>query len=80
MHVRAIERLGKDAGRRRLPDAARPGKQVRMSDAARLNGVAQRLSDAVLPDDFVKRLRTKTAGQYGVMSGSVRHDKNFVCE
>ena len=47
--VRAVERLGQDAGHRRLADAAGAGEQVRVRDAARANGVAQRLGNMSCP-------------------------------
>ena len=55
--LHAIERFGEDARRRRLPHAARAGKNVGVRHAAGLNGIGERASNVPLPDNVRKCLR-----------------------
>ena len=52
--VLAVERRRQDPSGGRLAGPARPGQQIRMSDAVVGQGVLQRLGDVLLPDDVVK--------------------------
>ena len=54
----AVETSREDAGGGGLADAARPGEDERLRDAADGDRVAQRLRDAALADDVVEALRT----------------------
>ena len=42
----------------RLARAARPTEQIRVRNAARLDGVTERLRDVLLPDNVAEPLRT----------------------
>ena len=59
----AVERLGKDARRRRLSHAARPRKQKRMRHAVLHNRVLQRHRNVLLPHQIGKCLRAPLSGQ-----------------
>ena len=50
----AVERLGQDAGHRRLARAARAGEQVGLAHLVALDRVAERSNDGFLADDFVE--------------------------
>ena len=55
IHLRTacgVQTLGEDARDRRLARAARAAEQVGVRDAARLDGVAERLRDVLLADDI----------------------------
>src|SRR6266568_7574273 len=54
---RTQQRLGEQARGRRLADAARPGEEVGVGDAAGDERVLQRPRDRVLADDRLERLR-----------------------
>ena len=58
----AIEAARKDPRRRRLADAARPGEDERLGNAAGGDRVAQRLRHAALADDLVEPLRSPLPG------------------
>ena len=59
----AVQPARQDPGRRRLADAARPGKHERLRDPLRRNRVAQRLRDAALADHVFEPLRAPLAGE-----------------
>ena len=55
--LHAVERLGQNAGRRRLADAAGTGEQIGVPDAVAGDRLLQRPGDVLLADQLVKRLR-----------------------
>ena len=60
IHRRAIGRVeafGEDTGDGRLARAARAAEKIRVRDAPRGDGVAERLGDVLLADHFGKPLR-----------------------
>ena len=59
--LHAVERLGEDAGHRRLAGPARPGEQVRLPNLVVLERVSQRPHDLLLPDDVIEVLRAVLA-------------------
>ena len=67
--VDAVERLGQDAGGRRLADAAGAGEQIGVADAVAGDGLLQRLGDVLLADQLVERLRPVAAGDDDVAAG-----------
>jgi hypothetical protein len=54
--LRAIQRFGQDARRRRFAHAPRAGKNVRVRHAIVADRVGQRLRDVLLPDQIPERL------------------------
>ena len=69
--LHAVERLGQDAGGRRLADAAGAGEQVGVADAIAGDGVLQRPGDVLLADELVERLRPIAASDDGVAAGGL---------
>ncbi len=63
--LRAVERLGEDAGERRLAGASRAGEQVGLPDLALLDRVRERPHDRLLPDDLRERLGAVLAVERG---------------
>jgi len=57
----AVDRAGKDAGDRRLPDPAFPGEQVGVGGLTGDHGIFQRANYLVLADYIAKALRSKAA-------------------
>ena len=55
VRMETVERLGEDAARRGLADAARPHEEVGVRDASRLDRMLQRPHHMLLPDDVVER-------------------------
>ena len=60
----AVQRLGEDARRGGLADAARPDEEVGVGDAAGLHGILERARDMLLPDHIGEALRTPLSGDY----------------
>ena len=69
--VFAVERLGEDAGRRGLADAAGAGEEVGVGDAVALEGVGQGAGDGFLADEVGEGLRPIAPGEDGVAFGRV---------
>ena len=67
--VHAIERLGQDARRRGLADAARSDKQVGMREPVLLDRILERARDVRLSDEIVERLRSIFAGKNLIAHG-----------
>src|SRR5205823_1290990 len=59
----AVERLGEDARERGLSNSARPGEQIRVVQALRIEGIRERRYDVRLSDDLLENLRTPFAGE-----------------
>src|SRR5207249_3635789 len=72
--ARGVQAFGKNAGDSRLPGAARPAKQISVRDAVLLDGVAERLSDMLLPHHVAEALRPVFSGYY-----LIRHKSNSGC-
>ncbi len=64
----AVQAAGEDAGARRLPAAPRATEQVRVVDPVVAQGLLQRLSDMLLPDDLREGL-----GAVAAIQGEGRH-------
>ena len=73
LQVRAIDGLGEDARQRGLAGAARSHEQDRVADAARPDGVSQRLDDGLLADDLPECLGAPAPIERLVRDGR-RHD------
>ena len=58
----AVQRLGEDARRGGLADAARPREDERLGDALARDGVLQGLGDAPLPNHVIETLGTVLSG------------------
>ena len=56
--IGCIEALGKNAGNGGLTRAPWPGKEVRMGDSPRSDGIGQRSGDVLLPHHVGKTLRS----------------------
>ncbi len=56
--VDAVQRLGQDPRRGRLPHAADAGEEVSVMDAVAFDGVVQRAHSRLLTDDIFEGLRT----------------------
>lgn len=54
----AVQRLGEDACRRGLPDAARPDKKISLGEAISRDRVLKRPGDVLLADDLLEFLRS----------------------
>ena len=75
----AVDRLGQEARRRRLADAADPGKDISVSQCSGGEGVVQGSDDRILADDVGEGLRSPGAGQYLIGHGeSVGEDGTAV--
>ena len=71
----AVERLGEDAGDRRLADAAGTGEQERVMDPPALQRIGQRPHDMLLADQFGEAPGAPFAGEDEVgHGGSTRRD------
>src|SRR5438132_1683437 len=68
LSVQAVDRLGQDAGGRRLPGSAYSRKQVGVGDTALFDRVLQGLGNRILPNQVAKRLRPVLE-----VKGLVRH-------
>ena len=68
----AVECFGENPGRTGLPRAARPGEEVGMGDAIRLERVDERLRDVFLADEFGELLRPIPPRHHGVFRGCRR--------
>ena len=61
-----VQRLCEDPGYGRLADTTCAGKQKRMVNPARVEGIGQRLPDVVLSDQFLEAAWPPFAGEYEV--------------
>ena len=71
----AVERLGEQAGDRRLADAAQAREQVGVGDLTGRQGVAQRPHDDVLADEILETLRPPAPGQHLVCAHARPHPR-----
>ena len=62
----AVERLGEDAGARRLADAPDPGEEERVRDAVLRDRVRDRRRHVLLSDEILERLRPPLAREHDV--------------
>ena len=70
--VHAVERLGQDAGGRRLADAAGAGEQIGVADAVAGDRLLQRAGDVLLADQLLERLRPIAASDDDVAAVGTR--------
>jgi hypothetical protein len=64
--VAHVERLGEDAGHRRLAHASRAAEEVRVGRPLSRDRVLQRPRDGLLPDDLIEVAGAVSPGENGV--------------